>query len=186
MPTHTYIQAGGSNRFATRQSKRLGGQHPATAAFPPPPRKTQYQLYKRLYGSQSRCGRHGKISHLDRRTVQPTASRSTNCLYSVPAQLTTSAVQMNLLSLQNKLVRFQAVTMVTTKLTVVWHVTPCNMVEIHRSFVEIYRLHLRCRIIPLNRKMEEMTYQNLRSNFIQNATNLHQTTRRHIVDDGDL
>ena len=47
------------------------------------PRKTQYPLYRRLGGSQGRSGRERKISPppgFDPRTVQPVASRYTDCV----------------------------------------------------------------------------------------------------------
>ena len=75
------------------------------------------------------------------------------------------------------------VTMVTTELTVVWNVTPCNVGEIHPSFGGIYCLHLQGRRISLYHKMEETTYQNGCSRLIQNAATLLQTTRRHIAND---
>ena len=109
--------------------------------------------------------------------------RHTDCLYRIPTRIYTSTAKRHVLKAQNKLERFQAVTMVTMKLTVVWNVTPCNVVEFHRSFGGIYCHHLRCRRITLYRKMEEMTYQNGCSRLIQNAANLLQITRRHIADD---
>jgi hypothetical protein len=58
----------------------VGGQHYAPAALPPG--KTCYPLYRRLGGPQSRSGWVRKISPppgLDPRTVQPVASRYTDC-----------------------------------------------------------------------------------------------------------
>jgi len=59
---------------------RGGGQSHAPAALPP--RKTRYPLYRRLGGPQDRSGRVRKISTprgFDPRTVQPVASRYTDC-----------------------------------------------------------------------------------------------------------
>jgi hypothetical protein len=47
-----------------------------------PPEKTRYSLYRRLGGPQSQCGQVRKISPppvFDPRTVQPVASRYTDC-----------------------------------------------------------------------------------------------------------
>ena len=60
---------------------RAGGQHHAPAALPTG--KTRYQLYGRLGGPQGRSGLVRKISPstpgFDPRTVQPEASRYTDC-----------------------------------------------------------------------------------------------------------
>ena len=64
----------------------LGGQRHAPAALPPG--KTRYPLYRRLGGPQGRSGRVRKISPppgFDPRTVQPVASRCTDC--AVPAHI---------------------------------------------------------------------------------------------------
>jgi len=56
------------------------GQRHAPAALPPG--KTRYPLYRRLGGSHSRFGQVRKISlplGFDPRTVQPLASRYTDC-----------------------------------------------------------------------------------------------------------
>jgi hypothetical protein len=58
----------------------VGGQRHAPAALPPV--KTRYQLYRRLGGLQGRSGRVREIlppTGLDPRTVQPVASRYTDC-----------------------------------------------------------------------------------------------------------
>ena len=58
----------------------MGGQHHAPAALPPG--KTRYPLYRRLGRPQGRSGRVRKISPppgFDPRTVQPVASRYTDC-----------------------------------------------------------------------------------------------------------
>jgi hypothetical protein len=58
----------------------MGGLRHAPAALPPG--KTRYPLYRRLGGPQGRSGRVRKISRLpgfDPRTVQPVASRYTDC-----------------------------------------------------------------------------------------------------------
>ena len=58
----------------------VGGQRHAPAALSPG--KTRYQLYRRLGVSQCRSGRVRNISpppELDPRTVQPVASRYTDC-----------------------------------------------------------------------------------------------------------
>ena len=63
----------------------VGGQRHAPAALPP--RKTRYPLYRRLGGPQGRYGRVWKISPprgFDPRTVQPVASRYTNCANPAP------------------------------------------------------------------------------------------------------
>jgi hypothetical protein len=65
---------------------RVGGQRHAPAALPPG-KETRYPLYRRLGGPQGRSGRLRKISPppgIDPRTVQPVASRYTNC--AIPAQ----------------------------------------------------------------------------------------------------
>ena len=62
----------------------VGGQRCALAVLPPG--KTRYPLYRRLGGPQGRCGRVQKISPtlgFDLRTVQPVASRYTDC--AIPA-----------------------------------------------------------------------------------------------------
>ena len=56
----------------------VGGQSSSRDRFPPG--KSLYSLYKRLGGSQGRCGRVRKNSPLQRfdpRNVQPVASRYT-------------------------------------------------------------------------------------------------------------
>ena len=58
----------------------VGGQHHAPAALPPG--KTRCPLYRRLGRPQGRSGRVLKISPppgFDPRTVQPVASRYTDC-----------------------------------------------------------------------------------------------------------
>jgi hypothetical protein len=63
---------------------RVGGQRHAPAALLP--RKTRYPFYRMLGGLQSRSGRFLKISPppgFDLRTVQPVASRYTDC--AIPA-----------------------------------------------------------------------------------------------------
>ena len=63
----------------------VGGQRHAPASLPPG--KTQYPLCRRLGGPQGRCGRVRKISPppgFDPRTVQPAASRYTDCALPVP------------------------------------------------------------------------------------------------------
>ena len=63
----------------------VGGQHHTPAALPPG--KTRYPLYRRLGGPQGRSGRVRKISPppgFDPRTVQPVASRYTDC--AIPAR----------------------------------------------------------------------------------------------------
>jgi hypothetical protein len=64
----------------------VGGQRHAPAALPP--RKTRYPLYRRLDGPQGLSGLVRKISPLpafDHRTVQPVASRYTDC--AIPAHI---------------------------------------------------------------------------------------------------
>jgi hypothetical protein len=64
----------------------MGGQRDAPAALPPG--KTRYPLYRRLGRPQGRAGRVGKISPppgFYPRTVQPVASRYTDC--AIPAQI---------------------------------------------------------------------------------------------------
>jgi hypothetical protein len=59
---------------------RVGGQCHAPAALPSG--KTRFPLYRRLDGHQGRSGRVRKISPLpgfDPQTVQPVASRYTDC-----------------------------------------------------------------------------------------------------------
>jgi hypothetical protein len=61
---------------------RVGAQRHASAALPPG--KTRYPLYRRLGGPQGRSGRVRNISltpGFDPRTVQPVASRYTDCAY---------------------------------------------------------------------------------------------------------
>ena len=63
----------------------LGGQRHASAALPP--EKTRYPLYGRLGGTQGRSGEVRKISlqpGFDPRTVQPVASRYTDCAIPAP------------------------------------------------------------------------------------------------------
>jgi hypothetical protein len=58
----------------------VGGQHHAPASLPQ--RKTWYPLYRRLGGPRGRSGRVLNITPLlgfDPRTVQPVASRYTDC-----------------------------------------------------------------------------------------------------------
>ena len=58
----------------------VGGQHHAPAALLPG--KTRYPLYRRMGRPQDRSGRVRKISPqpgFDARTVQPVASRYTDC-----------------------------------------------------------------------------------------------------------
>jgi hypothetical protein len=58
----------------------VGGQRHAPTALPPG--KTRYPLYRRLGGAQGRSGQGRKNSpppELDPRTVQPLASRYTDC-----------------------------------------------------------------------------------------------------------
>jgi len=64
----------------------MGGQRHAPGALPPG--KTRYALYRRLGGPQGRSGQERKISPppgFDLPTVQPAASRYTNC--AIPAHL---------------------------------------------------------------------------------------------------
>jgi hypothetical protein len=68
---------------------RVGGQRHVPAALPPG-KETRYPLYRRLGRPQGRSGRVRKISPLpgfDTRTVQPVASRYTDC--AIPADLLT-------------------------------------------------------------------------------------------------
>ena len=63
----------------------VGGQRHAPDALPPG--KTRYPLYRRLGGPQGRYGRVRKISPppgFDPRTVQPVASRYTDCAIPAP------------------------------------------------------------------------------------------------------
>ena len=65
----------------------MSGQRNAPAALPPG--KTRHILYRRLGGSQGQSGRVRKISAppgFDPRTVQPVASRNTDC--AVPVSTT--------------------------------------------------------------------------------------------------
>ena len=67
----------------------VGGQHHAPAALPPG--KNRYPLYRRLGAPQGRSGRVQKISPppgFDPRTVQPVASRYTDCAIPAPPQYT--------------------------------------------------------------------------------------------------
>jgi hypothetical protein len=67
----------------------VGGQHHTPTALPLG--RTRYPLYRRLGGPQSRCGQVRKISPspgFDPRTVQPVASRYTDC--AIPAPPNTS------------------------------------------------------------------------------------------------
>ena len=60
----------------------LDGEVSVTPRPPLPPEKTRYPLYRRLCGPQGRSGRVRKISPppgFDPRTVQPVASRYTDC-----------------------------------------------------------------------------------------------------------
>jgi hypothetical protein len=90
----------------------------------------------------------------------PQPATTPTALYHVPPQLNTRTSKRYLVNSQKKLVRFHVVTMMTTKLIVVWDVTPCNVVEIHWNFKRISYLHLSCRRISLYRKMDGMIYQN--------------------------
>ena len=63
----------------------VGGQHHAPAGLLQ--EKNQYALYRRLGGPQGRSGRVWKISPppgIDLRTVQPVASRYTDCAIPAP------------------------------------------------------------------------------------------------------
>ena len=63
----------------------MSGQRHAPAALPPG--NTRYPLYRRLSGSHGRSGRVRKISPpsgFDPRTVQPVASRYTDCAIPAP------------------------------------------------------------------------------------------------------
>ena len=63
---------------------KVGGQRHAPAVLPPG--KIRYPLYRKLGGPQSRSGRVRKIlpaPGFDPRTVQPVASRYTDC--AIPA-----------------------------------------------------------------------------------------------------
>jgi len=62
----------------------LAGQRHAQAALPPG-KETPYPLYRRLCGPQRQSGRVLKISPpgLDPNTVQPVASRYTDCAIAV-------------------------------------------------------------------------------------------------------
>ena len=64
---------------------RVGGQRHTPAALPLG--KTPYPLYRTLGGPQGRSGRVRKISlpsGIDPRTVQPVASRCTECAIRAP------------------------------------------------------------------------------------------------------
>jgi len=64
----------------------VGGQRHAPAALPPG--KIRCLLYRRLGGPQGRCGRVRTLStppEFNPRTVQPVASRCTDC--AIPAQI---------------------------------------------------------------------------------------------------
>ena len=70
------------------KAQRVGGQHHAPATLPPA--KTQYPLYRRLGRPQGWSGRVRKISPppgFDPWTVQPVASRYTDCAIPAPALL---------------------------------------------------------------------------------------------------
>jgi len=63
----------------------VGGQRHAPAALPP--RKARYPLYGRLGGPQTRSGRMRKLSPppgFDPKTIQPVASRYTDCAILAP------------------------------------------------------------------------------------------------------
>ena len=65
----------------------MGGQHHAPAALTPG--KIRYPLYRRLGGLQSRSGQVRKISSppgFDPCTVQPVASRYTDCAVPAPCR----------------------------------------------------------------------------------------------------
>ena len=69
----------------------VGGQRHAPAALPPV--KTRYPLYRRLGGPQGRSGQVRKISPppgFDLRTVQPVASRFTDCAVPAPTHTHTN------------------------------------------------------------------------------------------------
>ena len=71
----------------------VGGQHHAAAALPSG--KTRYPLYRRLGGPQDRSGRVRKISPppaFDPRTVQPVASRYTDC--AIPAAMPSQRISI--------------------------------------------------------------------------------------------
>ena len=63
----------------------MDGQHHAQTALPP--ENTRYPLYRRLRGPQGLSARVRKISpplEFDLRTVQPVASRYTDCAIPAP------------------------------------------------------------------------------------------------------
>jgi hypothetical protein len=63
----------------------VGGQRHASAALPPG--KTRYPLNRKMGGPQGRSGQSRKISPppgFDTRTVQPVASRYTDCAILAP------------------------------------------------------------------------------------------------------
>ena len=63
----------------------VGGQHHAPVTLPPG--KTRYPLYRRLGGLRGRSGRVRKISPPPHGTVQPVASRYTDCTIPAPSAL---------------------------------------------------------------------------------------------------
>jgi hypothetical protein len=70
---------------ATSALNGAGGKRHAEAALPPG--KTRCPLYRRLVGPQGRSGQVRKISptpEFDPRTVQPVASRYTDCALPAP------------------------------------------------------------------------------------------------------
>ena len=80
----------------------VGDQHLAPAALPPG--KTRYALYRRLGRPQGRSGRVRKISPppvFDRWTVQPVASRYTDCAIPAPSLATILTVKARLKLVHN-------------------------------------------------------------------------------------
>ena len=112
----------------------VGVQRHAPAALPPG--KTRYPLYRRLGGPQGRSGQVRKISPpkgFDPRTVQPVASRYTDCV--VPAHFRSSyrsrIVEVNLKEANT-----------TTRIAVYWDVIYFSFGIYYQRFREALRVCL--------------------------------------------
>jgi len=80
MPMQAYT--GGEGTAATGHWKGLGGQNHAPAALPP--EKDPVSTVQEAVLTPEAVRKAWKISHRDRRTVQPAANRYTDCAIPVP------------------------------------------------------------------------------------------------------
>ena len=120
----------------------MGGQHHAPVALPP--RKTLYPLYRKLGGPQRLSGGVRKISPppgFDPRTVQPVASRYTDCAipalarpeenYGKPVRIFCTPADYRFLTFLNRNQKYYNLTQIVLLLSA------CTLMPDFKEFIEL-------------------------------------------------